>query len=465
VQSVDLIIADIGWLITVDPARRVIRDAAVAVDGGKIVAVGKSADITARYFAKRRIDGRATVATPGFVDCHLHSSFQLSRGLADESNAQSFLFDRMYPYEAALEGEDVRVSASLAATELLRHGVTCFVDPGNYHPEASVEGVMATGIRMIVSRSSFDLTKSVLGILPERMIETTAVAMERASAVLERYAKTDNPRIGASASFRGLNNASDELITGLKKLADRHGTLLQTHACFSYSTHDSSVARTGLAEIERLEALGVIDERMLIVHSGWLEPQEVAILARRKPSLVCAPSSSLHNGYGNFLFGKLPELLALGVNVAAGSDHASSGIVDMTQEIRLACCCYKETRINPRVMPPETGLEMATINGAKAALMADRIGSIEVGKEADIVLFDTNRPEWQPLINPVANLVYAATGDSVRDVFVMGEQVVAGGHLTRIDEAKLFAEVPVAVSRFGKHLKFDQMVQLKWPVE
>ena len=464
-QSVDLIIADIAWLITVDPRRRVIRDAAVAIDRGKIVEVGKSVDVTGRYAAKRSVDGRGTVATPGFIDCHLHSSFQLSRGLADESNAQSFLFDRMYPYEAALEGEDVRVSAMLAATELLRHGVTCFIDPGNYHPESSVEGVMATGIRMIVSRSSFDLTKSVLGILPERMIETTAVALERAEAVLERYAKSGNPRLGASASFRGLNNASDELVTGLKTLADRYGTLLQTHACFSYSTHDSSVARTGFAEIERLESLGVIDERMLIVHSGWLEPHEVAILARRKPSVVCAPSSSLHNGYGNFLFGKLPELMVLGVNVAVGSDHASSGIVDMAQEIRLACCCYKETRINPRVMPPESGLEMATVNGARAALMSDRIGSIEVGKEADIVLFDTNRPEWQPLINPVSNLVYGATGDSVRDVFVMGEQVVADGHVTRIDEAKLFAEVPIAVGRFKRHLKFDQMVQLKWPVE
>src|SRR5260370_683582 len=311
VQSVDLIIADIPWLITMDPGRRVIRDAAIAVDGGKVVAVGKSADVTARYTGKSSVDGRDTVATPGFVDCHLHSSFQLSRGLADEANAQSFLFDRMYPYEAALDGDDVRVSATLAATELLRHGVTCFIDPGNYHPEASVEGVMATGIRMIVSRSSFDLTKSVLGVL---------------------------------------------------------------------------------------------DERMLIVHSGWLEPQEVEILARRKPSLVCAPSSSLHNGYGNFLFGKLPELLALGVNVAVGSDHASSGIVDMAQEIRLACCCYKETRINPRVMPPETGLEMATVNGAKPALMSERIGSIEIGKEADIVLFDTNRPAWPPLINPVSDL-------------------------------------------------------------
>ena len=103
-------------------------------------------------------------------------------------------------------------------------------------------------------------------------------------------------------------------------------------------------------------------------------------------------------------------------------------------------------------------------NGAKAALLADRIGAIEVGKEADIVLFDTDRPEWQPLINPVSNLVYSATGDSVRDVFVAGEQVVANGRLTKIDEDKLYAEIPVAVARFGKHLKFEQMVQLRWPV-
>jgi cytosine/adenosine deaminase-related metal-dependent hydrolase len=136
----------------------------------------------------------------------------------------------------------------------------------------------------------------------------------------------------------------------------------------------------------------------------------------------------------------------------------------MSQEVRLACCCYKETRINPRVMPPETGLEMATRNGAKAALWDDRIGSLEVGKEADIVLFDTDRPEWQPLINPVSNLVYSATGDSVRDVFVAGEQVVAKGRLTKIDEGRLYREIPLAVARFGKHLKLDRMVQLRWPV-
>jgi cytosine/adenosine deaminase-related metal-dependent hydrolase len=464
VRSADLLIANIDWLITVDNDRRIIRDAAIAIENGIIVAAGKSAELAQSFSARQRIEARGTVAVPGFIDCHLHSSFQLSRGLADEANAQAFLFERMYPYEAVLEGADVRLSATLAAAELLKHGVTCFIDPGNYHPQACVEGVMATGIRAIVSRSSFDLTKSVLGILPERMIESTAMALERAEAVLERCAGTGHPRLKASASFRGLNNASDALIVGLDRLARKYGTLLQTHACFSYSTHDSSVARTGMAEIERLEALGVIDERMLIVHSGWLEPQELAILASRKPSLVCAPSSSLHNGYGNFLFGKLPELLALDVNVAIGSDHASSGIVDMVQEIRLACCCYKETRINPRVMPPETGLEMATRNGARAALWSERIGSIEVGKDADIVLFDTARPEWQPLINPVSNLVYSATGDSVRDVFVAGEQVVANGRLTKIDEEMLYGEIAPAVSRLREQLDLSRMVQLRWPV-
>jgi 5-methylthioadenosine/S-adenosylhomocysteine deaminase len=459
----DLLLRNIDWLITVDSGRRVIRDAAVGVKDGRIAAIGKTADLFKPRAAVKDIDCSAMVATPGFIDTHLHSSFHLSRGLADEANAQSFLFDRMYPYEAALEADDVRVSATFAASELLRHGVTCFIDPGNYHPESSVEGVMSTGIRMLVSRSSFDLTKSVLGILPERMIESTDVALKGAEDVLERYAK-GNPRLSATASFRGLNNASDPLILGLKKLADKFGTLLQTHACFSYSTHDSSLSRCGMAEIERLEHLGVIDERMLIVHAGWLEPQEVAILARRKPSLVCAPSSSLHNGYGNFLMGKLPELLALGVNVALGSDHASSGIVDMTQEMRIACCAYKEVRANPRVMPPETALEMATINGAKATPWADRIGSIEAGKDADIVLFDTNRPEWQPLINPVANLVYSATGDSVRHVFVAGEQVVRDGRLTRIDEAALYRQIPETVGRFSKRLRMNEIVQLRWPV-
>jgi 5-methylthioadenosine/S-adenosylhomocysteine deaminase len=464
-RQADLLVTGIDWLITVDETRRIIRDAALAIVDGKFAAIGKTAAIEAGWQAAATLDASAMVATPGFVDNHLHSSFQMSRGLADEANAQSFLFEHMYPYEGAMSRDDVRVSASLAAMELLRHGVTCFVDPGNYHPAATIEAVAAAGGRMVISRSSFDLTKSVMGVLPEAMIETTEKCVDETAALFAAHHGSADGRLTASASFRGLNNASDDLIIGLKELADRHGALLQTHACFSYSTHDGSLAAHGKPEIERLEDLGVLDERMLLVHSGWLEPHEIEIIARRKPTLVAAPSSSLHNGYGNFVMGKLPELMALGVNVSIGSDHACSGITDMAQEMFLVAGGYKETRINPRVMPPEHVVEMATINGAKGAGLGDRIGSVEVGKEADLVLFDTRWPEWQPLYNPVSNLVYAATGSTIAHVLVGGETVVRDGKLTRVDEERVLADVRATAERIAGRLDMERVVKLKWPVE
>jgi 5-methylthioadenosine/S-adenosylhomocysteine deaminase len=464
-QQADLIVRNIDWLITVDQTRRIVCDAAVAVKGGKFVAIGKTADVEKTWRADKMVDGKGMVGTPGFVDNHLHSSFQMSRGLADEANAQSFLYDHMYPYEGAMTEEDVHVSASLAAVELLRHGVTCFIDPGNYHPDATVRAVAASGLRMVVSCSCFDKTKSVLGLLPESMIESTAHGLAKTEEMLDKYRSAHGGRVTASASFRGLNNSSDELITGLKSLSQKYGTFLQTHACFACSTHDASVAQSGLAEIERLESLGVLDEQMLIVHSGWLEPQEVAMLVKRKPTLVAAPTSSVHNGYGNIMVGKLPELMALGVNVSLGSDHASSGSVDMVQEMRHVACGYKEVRMNPRVMPPEHAVEMATINGARGAGVADRIGSIELGKEADLVLFDATVPEWQPLYNPVSNLVYSATGNTVKHVFIAGDQVLRDGRPTMIDQDAVMREVSKTAKRIAGRLDMKKIVKLRWPVE
>src|SRR5262245_9076927 len=168
-QQADLIVRSIDWLITVDARRRVIRDAAIAVKDGSFAAVGKSAEIQKLWRAETIVDAAHAVVVPGFVDNHLHSSFHLARGLADEANAQSFLFEHMYPYEVATDATDVHVAATLAATELLRHGVTCFVEPGNYEPDATVRAVMGAGMRMVLGVSCFDRNKSVTGLMPERM--------------------------------------------------------------------------------------------------------------------------------------------------------------------------------------------------------------------------------------------------------------------------------------------------------
>ncbi|CAN1547052.1 SsnA Cytosine deaminase and related metal-dependent hydrolases [Burkholderiaceae bacterium] len=463
--SCDLLVTHIDWLITVDPQRRIIRDAALAVKDGLFVAVGKTADLLGQWQASQTIAGHGRVVIPGMIDNHLHASFQLSRGLADEANAQQFLFEHMYPYEAANTRVDVAVSSAFAALELMRHGVTCFTDPGNYHPDATIASVLSTGMRLVAACSCFDKTKSVMGLLPASMIESTGACLEKTEALFERYLGQHHGRLTMSASFRGMNNASDELITGLKDLANKHRVKLQTHACFSYQTHDASVSATGKAEIERLESLGVLDENMILVHSGWLEPQELALLVKRKPTLVCSPSSSLHNGYGYMAAGKHPELMAMGVNVSLGSDHASSGVVDMVQEMRMAACMYKEVRMNPRVMPPEHAIEMATLNGAKGVGLQDRIGSIEVGKEADFVVFDATQPEWQPLYNPVSNLVYSATGSSVKDVFIAGEQVLKDGKLTRIDHDALMQQVGEAGQRIAARLDMKKLLKGLWPVQ
>jgi 5-methylthioadenosine/S-adenosylhomocysteine deaminase len=464
-NTADLLITDIDWAITVDRTRRVIRDAGLAVKGGKFAAIGKSAQVAQAWRAETTVSGRGTVMTPGMVDNHLHSSFQLARGLADEANAQSFLFEHMYPYEAAMREEDVYTSVLLAATEMLRHGVTCYIEPGNYHPDATVRAVMGAGMRMVLAVSCFDKGKSVTGLMPAAMIDDTAGCIAKTEALFAKYPGKYKDRMSVSASFRGMNNSSDELILALKEIAVREKAILQTHACYSYFTHDASIVQFGKPEIERLESLGVLDESMLLLHSGWFEPHEIAIVAKRKPTLVCCPSSSIHNGYGNLKVGNHPELAALGVNVTLGTDHASSGTVDLVQEMRYCACTYKELRLNPRVMPPEQALEMATINGARGAGLAQRIGSIEVGKEADFVLFDATVPEWQPLYNPVSNLVYSATGNTVKHVFVGGEQVVRDGRLTRVDYDALLLEVASACERITGRLDLKKLTKLRWPVE
>lgn len=463
-RTADALITGIDWLITVDDGRRVIRDGAIAIKDGKFAAVGKTAEIEAQWQSGDVTPGRDRVVTPGFVDAHLHSSFQLSRGLADEVSAKSFLFEHMYPYEGVLERGDVYVSSSLAAMELLRHGVTCFVEHGNYHPTATAEAVDATGMRAVVCRSTFDKTKSVMGLVPKAMIETTDQAVDATEDLLKTYGNTPGTRIRAGVSFRGLNNSTDELITRLTALSRKYGTTIQTHAAFSEQTRVSSRETYGMTEIARLEKLGALGRNFLAVHSGWLEPEDMEIMAERKPTIVAAPSSSVHNGYGNTTMGKLPELAEAGINVAIGSDHATSGIVDMAQEMLLLAGGYKEARIDPKIMPPEQVLEMATINGARAAGQAGEIGSIEVGKEADLVMFDTKRPEWQPLFNPVSNLVYSATGASVTTVYVAGKKVVDGAHLTQVDEDEIYDEVARAMDRLRGKLDLDKFIRLQWPV-
>ncbi len=461
---IDLRLERADWLLTLDGERRILTDGAVDVEGGRIAAVGKTGEVRRRGPAARVIDARGKVVTPGLIDSHIHTTFQMSRGLADEVGSRTFLFERMYPYEGALDEEDARVGIQLCVLELLRNGVTTFIDAGNYTPHLTAEVAGQAGMRCVVARSSFDVTKSSLGVLPPAFIETTDEALERAEAVVRKLHGAYDGRVHAWFQFRGLNNSTDRLIVELKRLADRYGVGVQTHACFARDTMEASKAQHGVTEVERLERLGALGPNVLLVHAGWATEGELELLRRHDVKVVAAPSSSLHNAYGNILHGHMPELLEGGLAVGIGSDHASSGIVDLCQEMFLVACAYKEVRENPGVMPPERVLEMATRNGARCALREREVGSIEVGKRADLVVFDAGRPEWQPLYNPVANLVYSATGKSVETVVVDGRLVMESGRVLTLDEPVIIEAARRRAPEILNKTGLWPRVAPKWPI-
>ncbi len=461
----DIFIRDADWMITVDAQRRIITSGAIAIRDGQIVAIGKTKDLEPQHaLARRVIDARGKVALHGLIDGHMHSAFHLSRGLADGVSAQKFLFERMYPYEGLLTEEESYWSAMLCVLELLRNGVTTFIDAGTYHPHQTAKAVGEVGIRCIVAKSALDITKSSFGGLPERFIETTDQAVERAEKVVQEWNGAYNGRIRAWFQFRGIPNSTDQLITRLKELADRYGTGVQTHACFSRDTLEASKTQFGVPEIERLHRLGVLGPNLLLVHAAWVSPHELQWMIESDVKIVSSPSSSMHNGYGCILMGKIPEFLEMGLAVGLGSDHASSGIVDLVQEMSLEAGVYKEVRLNTGVMPPERVIEMATINGARCALWEKEIGSLEAGKKADVTLFNARTPQWQPLYNPVSNLVYSATGSSVDTVICDGKVLMEGRQLQTVDEEKIYDEIAHLMPGILKKTKLEEKIRPKWPV-
>jgi 5-methylthioadenosine/S-adenosylhomocysteine deaminase len=461
----DLFIHNADWLITVDGERRIFRDGAVAVEGDRITAVGKTKDLEGAHSSARRLmDARGKVVLPGLIDCHIHTAFQLARGLADEVSAAKFLFERMYPYEGLLEEEENYWSAKLCVLELLRNGVTTFIDAGNYFPEQTARAAGETGMRCVVAKSAMDIAKSPFGALPTRFLETTEEAVEREEETVKRLNGAHGGRVKAWFQFRGIPNSSDQLIRSLKDKADRYQTGIQTHACFAKETVEACKTQFGTTEIDRLEKLGVLGPNVLLVHAGWVGPAEVEIIRRRNPKVVAAPSSSLHNAYGDLTMGRIPEFLEMGIAVGLGSDHASSGIVDLVQEMFLVSGGYKEARMSTSVMPPERVVEMATINGARCALWDKEIGSLEEGKKADLTMFDTQTPQWQPLYNPVSNLVYSATGASVDTVICDGKVLMEGRKLKTLNEPEIYKEVARIMPEILKKTGLADKVQSKWPI-
>lgn len=458
---VDLLITD-TILVTMDAERRIILDGAIAVAGSTIAAIGKSADLKRRYQARETIDGSRFVITPGLVNTHIHITGEpLTRGLVpDDSGFEENVFHWLVPIHMAYTEADEQLSAQLAALEMLRTGTTCFLEAGTIRfLDAVVDSLGETGIRGRVGQWAWDFS-------PEDQdypSAATDAAIRLLDDELGRYPGAGDALIAAWPILIGHMTCSDTLWRAAKGLADCRGAGVAAHMSPVQADPDWYLARHGLRPIEHLARLGALGPNCVLTHAVHLSEREVALLGEAGGNVAHCATSALKGGYGATSVGRFPEMPGAGVNIALGTDGSNnSNSHDLMRSAYLLAGMFKDARRDPTLFPAEAALTAATLGGASALGLADRIGSLEPGKQADFVAHDSWRPEWRPLFNVVNQLVWSADGRGVHSVWVAGRRVVENYHSTMIDEERLYAEAQRAgeaiIARAGLPVKS------RWPI-
>jgi cytosine/adenosine deaminase-related metal-dependent hydrolase len=292
----------------------------------------------------------------------------------------------------------------------------------------------------------------------------TAEAARRTAAFIDKWHGRLDGRLTAWAMPFSPETCSGELLRELKKVVDERRTALTLHHNSGTQARKDYQARHGCRPTEYLESLGVLGENVLLAHVLGIDEAEIDVIARTRTAVTMCPVTAAKGGRGVPEHGRMPELLANGVKIALGSDSPNNcNHLDLVRVMNMAAIQYKDARQDTRQIPAEAALEMATRSGAEALGLGDRIGSIEPGKRADLVLFDTDRPEWQALWNPVRNLVYNADGRSVHTVIVDGRVVVDAYRQSFADESTLYARV----QEIGESLQARTGIRFpgsRWPV-
>ncbi len=458
-ERVDILVTD-AMIVTMDAERRVIENGALAVTGDRIVAIGKTADLRARYEARTVIDGRRFVVTPGLVNSHIHIVGEpLTRGyVPDDLTFEQNVLDWLIPVHQHYTPADERVSAQLAALEMLRSGTTSFIEAGSLSAlDEAADGLNEIGIRGRIGLRIWD--QSTTHAHPAR---PTDVAIRLLSDELERYPVRNGERIGTWPTLVGHFVCTDDLFRAAKLLADKHKTGLAFHMSPAANDGEWYLQKFGCRPIEHLADIEVLGDNVVLTHVVHVNEREIDLLAQTGTSVSHCPTTALKVAYGVTQIGRFPEMVAKGINVAIGTDgNNASNYSDLMRATYLVAGLFKDARRDPTIFPAEQAFAMATLNGARAMGLQDEIGSLEPGKKADFVFHDTHRPEWRPLLNVANQLVWSADGRGVHSVWVDGVRVVDDYHSTRIDEEKLYRDAQAAGEAIIR--KSGLPNKAKWP--
>ena len=426
-------------------------DTALAIDRGRIVAVGPRRDVLAAYPAERTVDADGQVVLPGLIDAHMHTGLALLRGLAQDT--RRWMMQGLGPFQAHLDAAAMDAGSRLAIVEALRAGTTTFGDFGwrmdgvcAFLERVGARGIVCTTIREAVQRmyapGELYTFEPALG----------RQQLEAGLALFDRWHGRANGRIRVLFGPQGPDFLGRDLLMEVRRLALERRTRIHMHTAQGDRETEQMRLRHGQRSIAWLDSLGYLDAALQAVHLTDATDDEAALVARRGASMVlCSGSIGLIDGI-------VPPAMAFqaaGGPVALGSDQApGNNCHNLFNEMKLTALLNKVRARDPEAMPAWRVLRMATIEGARAVGLGASLGSLEQGKRADLVLVDLRRPaltpvHTRPMRNIVPNLVYAARGDEVSTVIVDGEVVLADGRLVRVDEAEVLADAQHVANRVG----------------
>lgn len=413
------------WIIPVEPASVIHENHSLVIDDGKIVDLLDSDQALSKYQPKQleRLDSHVLI--PGFVNCHTHAAMSLLSGIADDLPLMDWLQNHIWPAEQKWVSEAfVRDGTDLAIAEMLRGGTTCFNDM-YFFPEVVAQQAMAHGIRANIGLIVFDF--------PTVWAENADVYLEKGLALHQRL--RHERLISTSFAPHAPYTVSDEPLRKVRTFADELELTVHMHLHETRHEVEEQRQKTGQTPLQRLHDLGLLTPSFMAVHMTQLNPEEIAFYAETGGHIVHCPESNLKLASG---FCPVAACLAAGINVALGTDGAASNNdQDMLAEMRVAALLAKGVSGDASAVSAMQALQMATLNGAKALGLDETIGSLVVGKAADVVAVDLSELETQPVFNPLAQLVYAASRHQISDVWVAGKRLLHKRQLTTLDLAEL----------------------------
>jgi cytosine/adenosine deaminase-related metal-dependent hydrolase len=382
---------------------------------------------------------------PGLIQTHIHLCQTLFRGYADDLPLMDWLRRRVWPMEAAHTPDTLRAAARLAATELLAGGTTAVLTMETVHDTDVVfEEVAASGLRATIGKCMMDLD----GDVPARLREKTRASIDESVAIRRRWDGAHNGRLRAAFAPRFAVSCSRELLESVADLSAHDRALVHTHA--SESRDEIAIVRQqsgGLDNIAYLAALRLASPRLCTAHCVWVDDAEQALLAEHEVKVMHCPGSNLKLGSG---VAPIPELRSRGITVSLGADGAAcNNRLDMFEEMRLAAI-LQAMRQQPGVLPARDVLWMATRGGARTLALDHEIGSLEVGKKADVIVVDRDRPHLAPGPDPYSTLVYAARGSDVRTTIVDGVRLVDEFAPIHVDRAEVATGARAAAERLAR---------------